>query len=92
VSRDPFGKLEFTSESSGGITPLKCSKGDGDQNCLIEVKFRRENAESFGQKSLRSESGGQNSPWRTRKVMRTCKTQRRCKVVRSWMNPPPCIS
>jgi hypothetical protein len=68
---DIFGKLEFTSESSGRITPFKCSKGDGDQNRLIEVKFRRENTESFGHKSLRSASGGQNSPWRTRETART---------------------
>jgi hypothetical protein len=33
--QDPFGKLVFTSESSGRITPLTCSKGDGDQNILI---------------------------------------------------------
>jgi hypothetical protein len=50
---------------------LKCSKGDGGRNRHIEVKFRRENADSFGQKSLRSASGGQNSLWRTREVMRT---------------------
>jgi hypothetical protein len=53
------------------ITPLKCSKGDGDRNHLIEFKFRRENTKSFGQKSLRSASSGQNSPWRTRETMRT---------------------
>jgi hypothetical protein len=48
VSRDPFGKLEFTSEISGRITPLKFSKGDVDRNRLIEVKFKRENTDSFG--------------------------------------------
>jgi hypothetical protein len=52
--RDPFGSLEFARESSEGIEPLKCSKGDGGQNRLAEVKFRREDAKSFGQKSLRS--------------------------------------
>jgi hypothetical protein len=62
-----FWKFEF----SGRITPLKFSKGDGDRNRLIEFKFRRENNESFAQKSLRSESGGQNSPWRTREIART---------------------
>jgi hypothetical protein len=41
------------------------------ENRLIEIKFRRENTESFGQKSLRSELGGQNSPWRTREIART---------------------
>jgi hypothetical protein len=54
---------------------LKCSKGDGGQNCLIEVRFRRENVESFGQKSLRSASGGHNSPWRTREVARTVRSR-----------------
>jgi hypothetical protein len=49
---------------------LKCSKGDGDRNRLIEFKFRRENTESFGHKSSRSASAGQNSPWRTREIMR----------------------
>jgi hypothetical protein len=68
VSRDPFGKLVFTSEISGRITPLKFSKGDGDQNHLIEVKFRRENIDSFGQKSSRSACGGHNSPWRTHEI------------------------
>ena len=38
--KEPFGSLEFESESSGEITLLRCSKGDGDQNHLIEVKFR----------------------------------------------------
>jgi hypothetical protein len=28
--QEPFGSLEFASESSGEITPLKCSKGDED--------------------------------------------------------------
>ena len=58
VSRNPFGRLEFASERSGEIMPLECSKGDGDRTRLIEVKFRRENTESFGKKSLRSASGG----------------------------------
>jgi hypothetical protein len=72
VRAGSFWKLEFASESSGGITPLKCSKGDGDRNHLIEVKFRRENTRvSLARESLRSESGGQNSPWRTREVART---------------------
>jgi hypothetical protein len=50
--RDPFGSLEFTSEISEGIEPLKCSKGYGGRNRLTEVKFRREDATSFGKKSL----------------------------------------
>ena len=50
-------KLEFISKSSRGITPLNTSKedrdrttskGDRGRNHLIEVKFRRENTESFG--------------------------------------------
>jgi hypothetical protein len=32
--RDPFGGLEFASESSEGIEPLKCPKGDGGRNHL----------------------------------------------------------
>jgi hypothetical protein len=51
--RDPFGSLEFTRESSEGIEPLRCSKGGGGRNRLIEVKLKREDANSFGQKSLR---------------------------------------
>jgi hypothetical protein len=43
-----FGRLEFASESSGEIMPLKCSKGDEDRNHCIEVKFRRENNHSLG--------------------------------------------
>jgi hypothetical protein len=48
----PFGRLEFASESSGGITPLNTSKEDGDrttskgdedQNHCMEIKLRREN-------------------------------------------------
>ena len=50
---------------------MECSKGDEGRNRLIEVKFRRENTESFGKESLRSASGGQNSPWRNREVART---------------------
>jgi hypothetical protein len=42
VSRIPFGRLEFASEISGEIMPLKCSKGDEDRNRRIEVKFKRE--------------------------------------------------
>jgi hypothetical protein len=49
--RDPFGSLELTSESSEGIEPMKCSKGGGGRNHLTEVKFRREDAKSYGQKS-----------------------------------------
>ena len=40
------------------------------ENHLIEIMFGRENTESFGKKSLRSELGGQNSPWRTREIER----------------------
>jgi hypothetical protein len=42
VSRIPFGRLEFESEISGEIMPLKCSKGDEDRNHRIEVKLKRE--------------------------------------------------
>jgi hypothetical protein len=52
--KDPFGGLEFVRERSEGIEPMKCSKGGGSQNPLTKVKFRREDANSFGQKSLRS--------------------------------------
>ena len=88
MSRDPFGKLEVTSEILGRITPLKCLKRDEDRNHLIEVKFRRENTESFGQKSLRSASGGQNSPWRTREIAGDRKIARSWKVVSGWRNSP----
>jgi hypothetical protein len=71
VRRDPFGKLEFKSESSGRIKPLKFSKGEGDRNHLIEVKLRGDNTDSFGQKSLGSAFGGHNSLWRTRETTRT---------------------
>jgi hypothetical protein len=46
--QDLFWRLEFASEISGGITPLKSSKGDRDQNRRIEIKFRRENTQSLG--------------------------------------------
>ena len=45
---DSFWRLEFASERSGGIAPLKCSKGDEDQNRRIEIKFKRENTQSLG--------------------------------------------
>jgi hypothetical protein len=64
-------KLEFASESSGGITPLKFSKGDGDRNHRIEIKFKRGEHSVVARKPFRSESGGQNSPWRVFEVTRT---------------------
>ena len=48
MSKIPFGRFEFESEISGEIIPLKCSKGEEDQNHCIEVKFRRENNHSLG--------------------------------------------
>jgi hypothetical protein len=39
--------LSFSSESLGGIVPLKYSEGNGDQNHLVEVKLRRKDAKSF---------------------------------------------
>jgi hypothetical protein len=54
--------------------PLKCSKGDGDRNCHIEIKFRWENTESFGHEPLEHDSSGHNSPWRAREVARTIRS------------------
>jgi hypothetical protein len=42
VSRIHFGRLEFASEISGEIMPLKCSKGDEYRNRHIKVKLKRE--------------------------------------------------
>jgi hypothetical protein len=47
--------LEFASESSGGIAPLKYSKGGRDQNHLLEVKFRWKDAKSFWPEILEEE-------------------------------------
>jgi hypothetical protein len=41
--QNSFWGLDFASESSGGIVPLKCSKGDKSRKHLIKDKFRREN-------------------------------------------------
>jgi hypothetical protein len=65
-------RLRFISESSGGLVPLKCSKEDRESNYLIKVKFSgRRTKFVWPEKSLRSESGGQNSPRRTHEVART---------------------
>ena len=48
--KDPFGSLGFASERLEGIEPLKCSNGEGGQNHLVGVKFRWEDATSFGKK------------------------------------------
>jgi hypothetical protein len=32
---NPFGRLEFASESSREIMPLKCSKGDEDKKKIV---------------------------------------------------------
>jgi hypothetical protein len=54
--QEPFGRLEFASEISGGITPLNTSKediyrttskGNRGRNHLIEVNFRSEDAKSL---------------------------------------------
>jgi hypothetical protein len=50
--QDSFWGLEFASEISGGITPLKCSKGDGGRNHIAEVKFRWKDAKSFWPETL----------------------------------------
>jgi hypothetical protein len=50
---------------------LKSPKEDGERNHHAEVKFSGRTPSQFGQRSLRSESSGQNSPWRDREVMRT---------------------
>jgi hypothetical protein len=41
-----------------------------------KVKFWRKNIGSFHRDSLRSESDGQNSPWRTREIARTVGSRR----------------
>jgi hypothetical protein len=53
--QDSFWGLEFASESSGGIAPLKCSKGGRDRNHLAEVKFRWKDAKSFWPEILEEE-------------------------------------
>jgi hypothetical protein len=50
--QDSFWRLEFASDRSREIAPLKCSKEGGDQKHLAEVKFRWKNAKSFWPKIL----------------------------------------
>jgi hypothetical protein len=45
--QNSFWRLQFVSESSGGITTLKCSKGGRYRNHLAEVKFGWKDAKSF---------------------------------------------
>jgi hypothetical protein len=50
---------------------LKYSKEVGEGNHRTEVKFSGRTPSQFGQRFLRSESDGHNSPWRTREVTGT---------------------
>jgi hypothetical protein len=68
--QDLSRKLKFTSESSRGLVPLKSSKEDGERNHRAEVKFSGRTPSQFGQRFLKSELDGQNSPWRTHEVAR----------------------
>jgi hypothetical protein len=47
------------------------SKEDGEKNHRTKVKFQWRTPSQFGQIFWRSESDGQNSPWRTYEVART---------------------
>jgi hypothetical protein len=89
---NPFERLEFASDSSEGKTPLKTSKegrnrttskGDAIRSHRIEVKFRRDNIQSFGRSQLKHESRIQNSPWRVCEVARTVGSSGAIWMVRS---------
>jgi hypothetical protein len=79
--QEPFWRLEFAIEISGGITLLNTSKEDGDQNTSkqyrkqnhhAEVKSHRKKMSSqFGLEIQRKELNGQNSQWRTHEVAKT---------------------
>jgi hypothetical protein len=74
--QDSFLRLEFASDRLGGITPLNCSKGGGDQKHLAEVKFRWKNAESFWpeilEKSERMVRGLRERSVKTTRVFGSC--------------------
>jgi hypothetical protein len=78
--QDSFWRLEFASESSGGIAPLKCSKGGGDRNRLAEVKFRWKNAKSFWpeilEKSERTVRGLREGSVEIVRVIGSCRVAR----------------
>jgi hypothetical protein len=79
----PFGRLEFASERSGGISPLKCSKGGRYQNHLVKVKFRWKDAKSFLPEILEEEwMNGRDTLWRSVEITWTVGSHRSMRRLR----------